>query len=71
MSRHYEVTFRGAASPAIRAAFPDLSVTARSETTTLTGPCLDEAGLTAVIERVQALGLEVIDVHTTGGSSAR
>lgn len=70
MSRHYELTFRGAASPAICAAFPDLSVTARSETTTLAGPRLDEAALVAIIERVQSLGLEVIDIHATSGATS-
>jgi hypothetical protein len=60
---NYGVTFAGTASPALRASFADLSVTSSGDATTLSGRTLDEAGLPAVIERVQSLGLTILDVH--------
>ena len=63
VSRHYEVTVQGDATPGLVAAFPDMSMTAGAHTTTLAGPLLDEAALIGVIERVQSLGLTILEVH--------
>jgi hypothetical protein len=63
VARHYAVTFQGDASPGLVAAFPDLAVWSREHRTTLSGALLDEAALVSVIERVQALGLAIVDVH--------
>ena len=59
----YVITVRGVAGPAVRAAFADLQVTALDETTLLGGVLLDQAALPGVIQRIQNLGLDVIDVR--------
>jgi hypothetical protein len=59
----YVITVRGVAGPAVRSAFADLQVTALYETTLLGGALLDQAALPGVLERIQNLGLEVIDVR--------
>jgi hypothetical protein len=59
----YVITVRGVAGPAVRAAFADLQVTALDQTTILGGTLLDQAALPAVLQRIQNLGLDVIDVR--------
>ena len=59
----YVITVRGVAGPAVRAAFTDLQVTAHDQTTLLGGVLLDQAALPAVLQRIQNLGLEVVDVR--------
>ena len=59
----YVITVRGVAGPAVRAAFADLQVTALDQTTILGGVLLDQAALPAVLQRIQNLGLDVIDVR--------
>jgi hypothetical protein len=57
----YEVSFRGVASDALRAAFDDCELEVGGGTTTLR--CLAPA-LGAVLDRLQDLGLELIDVSS-------
>ena len=59
----YELTFKGEAGTTIRAAFPEFEVTATHGTTVLHGGLTDQAALHGVIERIQDLGLELIDVR--------
>jgi hypothetical protein len=55
----YEVSFRGVASDALRTAFDDCEVETGSGTTTVR--CGHDA-LRGVLNRIQDLGLELIDV---------
>lgn len=61
-SRTYEITFTGEAGATLRAAFDDCEVTIGTGTTTLRARVPDQAGLSALINRINGLGLEVIDV---------
>lgn len=60
-SHSYEIRVTGALGPAAREAFADMVVEFEPATTVLTGD-LDQAALHALLDRVRALGLELVDV---------
>jgi hypothetical protein len=59
--RSYEIRVTGALGPAAREAFADMVVEVEPVTTVLTGD-LDQSALHALLDRVRALGLELVDV---------
>lgn len=59
----YDVTFKGEAGPAIRAQFEDLEISSRDGLSVLRVVAPDQASLYGVINRVNSLGLELIDVN--------
>ena len=59
----YLITVRGVAGPAVRAVFADLQVTTTGTTTVLAGVRPDQAALHGVLQRIQTLGLEVVNVR--------
>jgi hypothetical protein len=59
----YVITVRGAAGPWVRAAFDDAEVSVVDDTTVLRRAETDQAALHGLLQRIQDLGLEVIDVH--------
>jgi hypothetical protein len=62
--RTYEITFAGQAVPAVVDAFDDFEVTVNKTTTTMRGELVDQAALHGAIDRVRALGLELLEVRT-------
>ena len=58
----YEITFLGQASTTLRAEFDDCEVTVGPGTTTLRAVLPDRGALTGLMERINSLGLDVIDV---------
>jgi len=60
---HYEITVRGRMSPSLVEGFEGLSATASGSDTVLRGEIADQAALYGVLERVESLGLELLDVH--------
>jgi hypothetical protein len=66
MARHaYEITVKGSFGQAAREAFPDMEVRTESSIMILSG-ALDQPSLQAVLERLRALGLELLDVRRSG-----
>ena len=62
MARHiYEIRVVGSLGPAAREAFADMALEVEPTTTVLSGD-LDQSGLHALLDRVRALGLELLDV---------
>jgi hypothetical protein len=59
----YVITFRGEAGGAVLAAFDDLEVSTSEGFTTLRVSAPDQAALHGVIERIRALGLELVNVR--------
>jgi hypothetical protein len=63
--RTYEITFAGQAVPAVVDAFDDFEVTVdNNTTTTIRGELVDQAALHGAIDRLRALGLELLEVRT-------
>jgi hypothetical protein len=61
-SQIYEITFLGQAGGTLSAAFDDCEVTVSRGTTTLRADLPDQGAFTGLMERINELGLEVIDV---------
>ena len=59
----FEVRIKGRVSQPIAATFPDLVVTVNPVETVLRGTGLDQAALYGLLERIQALGLELIEIR--------
>ena len=65
--RTYEITFAGEAVPAIVAAFEDFDVSVGAGTTTLHAQLPDQAALHGTLNRLMALGLELLQVRAVDG----
>ncbi len=59
----YAITVRGVAGPWVLAAFDDVAVSAVGDTTVLRRAETDQAALHGLLQRIQNLGLDVLDVH--------
>ena len=62
-SRHYEITIRGRLGAALIGAFDGLSVTPVAANTVIRIP--DQAALFGVLERIESLGLELLEVRSS------
>jgi len=60
--RVYRLVVTGEMGPAMREAFSDLGARAEDGQTVLSGEFADQAALYSVFERLQALGLDLVDV---------
>jgi hypothetical protein len=58
----YEVRVLGRIGPAAREAFADVAVEVEPPATVLSGT-LDQAALHGLLERIQALGLELVEIR--------
>jgi hypothetical protein len=70
----YELTFRGAASDTLAAAFEDCDVTTGQGVTIVRSTVPDQAALQGLIGRITGLGLELLEVHPVtdpGGAGSR
>ena len=66
--RRYEIRVIGSFGPATHEAFTDLVVEVEPGSTVLSGN-LDQRGLHAVLDRVRALGLELVEITQAPPSS--
>lgn len=62
-SGRYEIRVRGLLSDTLLGAFPELHARRRNRVTSLVGELPDQAALHGVLARVEALGLELVDVR--------
>jgi hypothetical protein len=63
----YEIRIRGRVSPALLESFHGMSSELEPVETILHGPVRDQAELHGLIERIQALGLELVEVRRLPG----
>jgi hypothetical protein len=63
----YELSFKGAASDTLRAAFEEFEVTTSGGLTLIKCSLPDQAALYGLLDRINALGLELLDVHQVDG----
>lgn len=61
--RAFHITLAGEVGPAMREAFADLDVHVADGHTVLAGELVDQAALHSILERLQALGLVLIEVR--------
>jgi hypothetical protein len=59
----YEIRIRGRISEPLEDAFEDLVITVNPVETVVCGPHLDQAALYGILERIRALGLELVEVR--------
>jgi hypothetical protein len=59
----YEIRIRGRITKASESAFDGLMVTMNPIETVVRGTMIDQAALYGVLERIQALGLELVEVR--------
>jgi hypothetical protein len=59
----YEIHIKGRVSEQLLSAFEGMDASVQSMETVLRGPVLDQAALHGLLDRVQALGLELIEVR--------
>jgi hypothetical protein len=59
----YEITVRGRLSAALINAFDDLSATPKAGDTVIFGEIVDQAALYGVLDRIDSLGLELLEVR--------
>jgi hypothetical protein len=69
-SAHYEITVRGQMGAALIDAFDGLTATAATAHTVLGGEIADQAALYGVLERIESLGLELLEVRRTASNSS-
>jgi hypothetical protein len=65
----FEVTVRGTTGPAVEAALGDVEISVVGETTVVRDRDADQAALFGLLQRLQDLGLEVLDVRHLGEDS--
>ncbi|MGY0488098.1 hypothetical protein [Streptomyces sp. WG-D5] len=69
----FEIRVRGRIGDAFRSAFGELTVVLHPAETVLVGAGLDQAALYGILDRIQGLGLELLEVRrlpgARGGSS--
>jgi hypothetical protein len=59
----YEIHIKGRVSEQLLGVFEGMDATVQSGQTVLRGPVLDQAALHGLLDRIQALGLELIEVR--------
>jgi hypothetical protein len=59
----YEIRVKGRLSEAMQAAFEEFEITTEPVETVLHGQVLDQAALHGLLDRIQALGLELVEVR--------
>jgi hypothetical protein len=62
-SPHYEIRIKGRLSPSLLSSFDGLAAEVEPVETVLSGDVEDQAALHGLLNRVQALGLELMEVR--------
>jgi hypothetical protein len=62
---HYQVRVRGRLSKTLLGAFPELRAQVQGSETLLAGQLPDQAALFGVLDRIEALGLELLEIIRT------
>jgi len=63
-THYYEITVRGRLSGTLAVAFDGLTPRCTPAKTVLCGQIVDQAALFTVLERIDSLGLELLDVRS-------
>ena len=63
--RRYEIRVRGVLGATLLQAFPGLQARREGRETVLSGELADRAALHGVLAQIEALGLELLEVHSS------
>ncbi len=63
----YEIRVKGQVSEQVLSVFAGMEATVHSNETVLRGPVVDQAALHGLLDRIQALGLELVEVRRLRG----
>jgi hypothetical protein len=66
LTASYEIRIRGKVGDSLLATFGDMHAAIRPAETVLRGPVADQAQLHGLLERIQLLGLELIEIRQVG-----
>ena len=66
----YEIRIRGRLSESMQTAFEEFQVSTEPVETVLHGQVLDQAALHGLLDRIAALGLELVEVRRLAGGPA-
>ena len=66
-SRRYEIRVRGRIGKSLLSRFDGFDAEVEPAETILSGAITDQAALHGVLERIQGLGLELVEVRQVGG----
>jgi hypothetical protein len=69
VDNRYEIRVRGHLSPAVAASFEGLETQLEPAETVLYGQLKDESTLYGILDRMQALGLELVEVRRLVGGA--
>jgi hypothetical protein len=64
---HYEIHVHGVLSDTLLVAFPELDPHVKGHDTVLVGALADQAALHGVLNRIEALGIELLEVRRRRG----
>ena len=67
----YEIRIRGRLSEVMQSAFEEFEVSTEPVETILHGQVLDQAALHGLLDRIAALGLELVEVRRLAGDPAQ
>jgi hypothetical protein len=67
----YEIRVKGRLSDAMHAAFEEFEITTEPVETVLHGQILDQAALHGLLDRIQTLGLELVEVRRLAPETGR
>jgi hypothetical protein len=65
----YEIRIRGRVGASVLASFEEMDAAVKPAETVLTGTIIDQAQLHGVLERIQLLGLELIEIRQVPGET--
>ena len=68
---NYEIRVKGRLSEAMQVAFEEFEITTEPVETVLHGQVLDQAALHGLLDRIQALGLELVEVRRLAAGEPR
>jgi hypothetical protein len=71
MAERYEFRVKGRIGSSVAASFDEFDTEVEPAITVLRGPVRDQADLHALLERIQSLGLELVEIRQVTGRRGR
>ncbi len=69
MATNYEIRIKGRVGDSVIASFDDMTAVVHPPETVLTGAVSDQAQLHGLLQRIEMLGLELIEIRRVGSDA--